>query len=414
MPTLAEQSLNTKETNQSAGAAIRRRPLRIAVVGSRGIPSAYSGVERACESLYLRLAERGHHVTCYCRPEYAPDGPHMYRGVTLRPTRAITTQALDNLSSTFVALGHALRAGNFDLVHFHAIPAGFFAPLARLRGFPVISTIQGLDWRRAKWKGIGSVVIKQAERFLVHEARRMIVVSRELQAYYRAQYGRITSYVPNGVELVQPAMYADDTVLRTFELQPREYLLYLARLVPEKRTHDLIQAFAQVRTDKKLIIAGDSSPTSSYVAELKRLAASDSRIMFIGFQRGDAVHTLFHNASGYVLPSELEGLPLSLLEAMSHGTTPIVSDIGPHRELLSPISGYNLFFKPHDVSGLADCLHRLLAAPDHYNALGRRIRQFVEQNFSWNAITDLTEDLYYDAIENGPDRAFDLSLGGRA
>src|ERR1700733_11108844 len=109
-----------------------RKPLRIAVVGSRGMPSAYSGVERACESLYIRLATRGHHVTCYCRPEYAPHGRDVYRGVSLEPTATISLRSLDTLSSTFTALCRAVTSGRFDLVHFHAIPPGFFAPIPRL------------------------------------------------------------------------------------------------------------------------------------------------------------------------------------------------------------------------------------------------------------------------------------------
>jgi glycosyltransferase involved in cell wall biosynthesis len=144
------------------------------------------------------------------------------------------------------------------------------------------------------------------------------------------------------------------------------------------------------------------------------MAATDNRVIFTGFQRGDAVHTLFHHANGYVLPSELEGLPLSLLEAMSHGTTPIVSDIGPHRELLASVPGYDLFFKSHDVAGLTDRLNRMLAQPEIYRELGVRIQKFAEKNFSWDAITRLTEDLYFDALRGAPETAFDFPLGGGA
>lgn len=388
-----------------------RRPLRIAAVGSRGMPSAYSGVERACESLYIRLAARGHQVTCYCRPEYAPHGRDVYRGVSLEPTATISLRSLDTLSSTFTALCRAVTSGRFDLVHFHAIPPGFFAPIARLRRIPIISTIQGLDWQRAKWRGLGSKVIKQGERFLVRDATRMIVVSRELKSYYRSQYDRTTSYMPNGVEVVTRSMYSDDSVLQEFGLKPKDYILYLARLVPEKRTQDLIQAFARVKTEKKLVIAGEAGYTNAYAADLRRMASADNRVIFTGFQRGNAVHTLFHNANGYVSASELEGLPLSLLEAMSHGTTPIVSDIAPHRELLGAVPGYDLFFEPHDVAGLTDRLNRMLTQPELYRDLGLRIQSFAEENFSWDAITTLTEDLYFDALQGGPERAFDFPFG---
>lgn len=387
------------------------RPLRIASVGARGLPSAYSGIERACDSLYARLVERGHQVTFYCRPEYALQGPEVYRGIRLQPTRCIATRSLDTLSSVFTAMAHTVLMGGYDLVHLHAIPPGVFASMPKLRGIPLVSTIQGLDWQRAKWRGTGSAVIKFGERLIVRNARRMIVVSRDLKSYYQGRYGRVTSYIPNGVERVNASMVADNRVLDQFGLKPKEYFLYLARLVPEKRTQDLVRAYAQIKTKKKLVIAGEAGYTDSYVAGLRELAASDLRVQFVGFQRGNAVHALFHNASGYVLPSEIEGLPLALLEAMSHGTVPLVSDIAPHRELLGSIRGYDLFFQPGDVEGLAASLRKLLAQPTHYEDMGGRIRTFVEANYGWEAITTLTEKLYYDVLANGPDQSFDLVAG---
>lgn len=177
-----------------------RRPLRIASVGARGLPSAYSGIERACDSLYARLVERGHQVTLYCRPEYALQGPEVYRGIQLHPTRCIATRSLDTLSSVFTAMTHAVLNGGYDLVHLHAIPPGVFASMPKLRGIPLVSTIQGLDWQRAKWRGTGSTVIKLGERSIVRNAKRMIVVSKDLKSYYHGRYGRVTSYIPNGVE----------------------------------------------------------------------------------------------------------------------------------------------------------------------------------------------------------------------
>lgn len=206
-------------------------------------------------------------------------------------------------------------------------------------------------------------------------------------------------------------MLADHSVLGQFGLKPKEYFLYLARLVPEKRTQDLVRAFARVKSDKKLVIAGEAGYTDSYVTGLRELAATDRRVQFVGFQRGNAVHSLFHNASGYVLPSEIEGLPLALLEAMSHGTVPLVSDIAPHRELLGSIPGYDLFFTPGDIDGLAASLTKVLAHPAHYEDIGRKIRTFVEANYGWETITALTEKLYYDVLTNTPDKPFDHAAG---
>jgi glycosyltransferase involved in cell wall biosynthesis len=309
---------------------------------------------------------------------------------------------------------HAVSSQRYDLIHLHAIPPGVFAALPRLRGIPLVSTIQGLDWQRAKWKGLGSKVIKHGERTIVRNARRMIVVSRDLKNYYQKEYGRVSSHIPNGVEIAPRWEHEAAEVLNAYDLKPNDYFLFLARLVPEKRTDDLLRAYMKLGTEKKLVIAGESGYTDGYVAELKRLASSDRRIFFVGFQREKAVHALLGNASGFVLPSEIEGLPVALLEAMSHGTIPIVSSIPPHRELLGGIPGYDLFFAPRDIDGLASCLNRLLSSPDYYKRLGRDIRRFAEANFGWDALTTLTESVYYDALEGDEDRSFDFAAGSEA
>jgi glycosyltransferase involved in cell wall biosynthesis len=375
--------------------------LRIAAIGARGVPNAYSGIERACESLYTRLVTRGHHVTFYCRPEYAPNGPEMFRGILLEPTGYIATRSMDTLSSVFTALKHAVTSGRFDLVHLHAMAPGIFSFMPRLRGLPIVSTIHGLDWQR---------VMKLAERSLVRDATRMIVVSRDLKEYYRSTYGRLTSYIPNGVEMVSNGRDVDQSVLQSFGLKPKQYFLYLSRLVPEKRPDDLIRAYSQIQTDKKLVIAGEAGYTDRYVAELRQTASTDKRVIFTGFQRGDAVHALFQNAAASVHPSELEGLPMALLEAMSHGTIPIVSDIAPHRELLSSIPGYDLFFVPRDVAGIVRALNNFLSQEDGYEVLGAKLKELAEAHYSWDAIAAKTESLYYDAVAGGTDQEFNLSL----
>jgi glycosyltransferase involved in cell wall biosynthesis len=190
----------------------------------------------------------------------------------------------------------------------------------------------------------------------------------------------------------------DLSVLPKFGLEPSRYVLYLARLVPEKRVEDLLRAFMAIRSPQRLAIVGEGGFTGDYVTGLKRLAASDPRIVFTGFQQRAAVRSLFSNASIYVLPSELEGLPLSLLECIDVGTPAVVSDIAPHRELLGNTPGYDLFFTPGDVTMLQAKLVLALGRPLHYRKVAAQIRDSVRKYFDWGVIADQTEQLYYKAL----------------
>lgn len=375
------------------------KPLKIACIGARGIPSSYSGIEKACEGLYSSLAMRGHDITVYCRPEYVAQSPCAYRGVRLRSAPTLHTKSLDTLSHVAASLTHALIRERYDLIHLHALAPGIFSPLCRLSGVPTVATVHGLDWQRAKWKGVASVVLRAAERSIVKNVDQILVVSRDLQSYFRDRHNRATTYMPNGVETPNETDCHCTAVLKEFTLEPNGYLLYLGRLVPEKRIDDLILAFRRVQTCHKLVITGEGGYTDPYVAHLHRLATSDPRVVFTGLQNGPAVHTLLRNAALFVLPSELEGLPMALLECMQHGTPAVVSDIPPHRELLGGIPGFDLFFQPHDVAELHMRLHSGLALLDHYRTVARSARDHVLNSHSWPALALRTENIFYQTLE---------------
>ena len=373
-------------------------PLRIAVIGPRGIPSSYSGIERVTESLYGALAARGHEVTVYCRPEYVEQSPQFYKGIRLIGTGAVNGRSLGTVSHVFTSSFHALRRERYDVVHLHALAPGLVAPLYRWWGVPTVATVHGIDWQRAKWKGLGARVLHRAERWLVGSVDELITVSRDLEDYYRRAYGRASSLIPNGTDLT-PDAPLDTALLERLGLAAGEYVLFVARLVPEKRVEDLIRAFRAVETRVRLAIVGDSSHTDAYAAGLRREAAGDPRVVFTGVQPRANVESLFRGATAFVLPSELEGMSMALLQALEMGVPSIVSSLPVHHELLDRIEGYDLFFAPGDVAALQERLHRVLTQRDRYRRVALRAQAHIRRAHSWPAIAEQTERLYHRLVQ---------------
>jgi glycosyltransferase involved in cell wall biosynthesis len=380
------------------------RRLRIAVLGCRGIPSAYSGVERVVEGLYCTLAERGHEITVYGRPDCAPNGVAMYRGVRVIGTPTIESRSLGTALQVSTGALSILREGKYDLVHTHAQAAGLVVPVLKRFGVPVVSTIHGIDWQRAKWAGLGARVLQRAERWIVRATDEMVVISRDLEAYYRDRYGRATRYIPNATDLTDDVPIDVERLAR-FGVSPGRYVISVSRLVPEKRIEDLICAFRALDTAHRLLIVGGSSHTDDYVARLQREAEGDHRIVFTGPQPRDTVVTLLRGAELYVLPSELEGMPISLLEALEMGLPSLVSRLPVHEEILGSIEGYDLFFPARDVRGLRDRLSHALAHASRYRQLACRIQAHVRAHYTWPAIADQTEDLYRRLLVATEDRS---------
>jgi glycosyltransferase involved in cell wall biosynthesis len=275
------------------------------------------------------------------------------------------------------------------------------SPLFRSFAIPTVATVHGIDWQRAKWKGLGAVVLRRAERWMVRNVDEIITVSRDLEQYYRESYGRRTRVIPNGTEITRDEAAFDVEWLASFGLTPGGFVLSVARHVPEKRIEDLIAAFRTLDVPLRLALVGDSSHTDEYAAGLRRLAADDPRIVFTGAQPRHRIEDLFRAASIFVLPSELEGMPMALLQALEMGVPSIVSAIPVHCELLEPIEEYDLFFPPGDTAALAGCLSRVIAAPDRHRAIALRIQQHVRRAHSWPAIAARTEAIYYELAGRG-------------
>ena len=338
--------------------------LRIAMLGHKRIPSREGGIEIVVEELSTRMVQLGHSVTCYNRKGHHVSGAEFdgevkseYKGMKLKTVPTIEKKGLAAVTSSLFASLFA-AVGSYDVVHIHAEGPAFFCWLPKLFRKRVIVTVHGIDWQREKWKsGFGSKFIRQGEKNAVKYADEIIVLSKGVKNYFKDTYGRETRFIPNGVN--RPEIQNANLITEKLGLTKDSYILFLGRLVPEKGIRYLVEAFKNVKTDKKLVIAGGSSDTDSFMAELKELAKGDDRILFTGFVQGAMLDELYSNAYIYTLPSDLEGMPLSLLEAMSYGNCCLVSDIPECAEVVEDKA---LIFKKADVKDLQS---KLQDACDH-------------------------------------------------
>ena len=382
--------------------------LRIAMLGHKTIPSRQGGIEIVVEELATRMVEQGHKVTVYNRSghhvsgkEFDEEKKNEYKNVRIKYVPTIHKRGLAAVtSSAFGAIACAF--GRYDVVHFHAEGPCAMLWLPKLFGKRCIATIHGLDHQRAKWGRFASAYIMMGEKCAVKFADEIIVLSENVQKYFRDTYGRETVFIPNGVN--RPVIREADIIKKKFGLEKDSYILFLGRLVPEKGIRYLIEAFKQVRTDKKLVIAGGASDTDAFATELKELAKEDDRILFTGFVQGAELDELYSNAYVYSLPSDLEGMPLSLLEAMSYGNCCLVSDI---EECTSVVQDKALIFRKSDVNDLRE---KLQYACDHAEVV-RKMKMdaadYICKRYDWEHVTDQTLQLYKKRnVERVLDRQF--------
>jgi len=386
------------------------RPMRIAVVGGRGVPSTYSGVETICENLFAEFVKLGHHVTVYCRKQVLSDKLGEHKGIKLVRTSSINGK-LETPSHTIASCWHAVRNGDvhdngkpFDLFSFHAIPPNVAQFIPARANIPTISHIHGLDHQREKWKGLGAKIICKAEREMIKHAAQLVTVNRSIVDYYRTNFDRDCALLPNGIHPVTDDFTPDRATLEQFKLEEKKFLVTISRLVPEKRHNDVINAFLKLNHDMKLVIVGEGNNSSDYVESLKKLAGNNDKIIFTGLQKGAALQTLFRCARLYVSASELEGLPSSLLECMDRNVCAVVSDIPPHRELMERVAGYDLLFPVGEVDALRRSLERALLSPEHAARFASGARQLVRSQYTWPVLARATEKLYLKVLHDRSSR----------
>lgn len=368
-----------------------RDRLRIAMLGHKHMLSREGGIEIVVRELATRMAALGHEVTCYDRHTRHVSGQTLdarreYEGVQIRPVWTVERRGLAAMTSSLAAAWRAAW-GRYDVVHIHAEGPAAMCWLPRLAGKRVVVTIHGLDWQRAKWGGFASRYIRWGEKQAVRHADAIIVLSGATRDYFHRQYGRETVYIPNGIS--RPVPREADSIRRQWGLCKDGYVLFLGRIVPEKGLRYLIEAWKGIETDRKLVIAGGSSDTAAFMDELK--AEAGKNVIFTGFQQGEVLEELYSNAWVYCLPSDVEGMPISLLEAMSYGNCCLVSDIP---ECAGVVGDRAATFAHGDVGALRTALQALLDDPAAVRRYRDGAADYICGKYDWGSVVEKTLAVY--------------------
>ncbi|HEC78823.1 MAG TPA: glycosyltransferase [candidate division WOR-3 bacterium] len=362
--------------------------MKIVFVGQKGVPAKFGGIERHVEELGWRLAERGHSVIVYSRRHYNCFSG-IYRNMRVVSLPAIKQKHTEMISHTFLSLFDLLDK-KVDIIHIHGVDPALISFIPRLKT-KVVVTSHDRAYRREKWGPIAKKFSRMAERVFIVSPHKKIVVSQTLKKYYEEKYDCEVVYIPNGVEIPKEQGSAE---LGKFGLSKGEYFLFVGRIVPTKGCEILIEAFKRMKTDKKLVFAGGSSYTDSYYERLRRKA--DKRVLFLGYRYGKELAQLYANAYCFVMPSEVEGLALTLLEAMSYKRCVIYSDIPENVEAARDAG---IAFRNKDVDDLAAKIDLALQNPSLCRELGAKARKRVENEYDWDRVVDQTEELYQTLLE---------------
>lgn len=368
--------------------------MKIAMIGHKRIPSREGGVEIVVEELSTRLVKEGHQVDAYNRKGKNVQDKNVdkdksklkeYKGINIKTIPTINKKGIDALLYSFFATIRALF-GRYDVIHYHAEGPCAMLWIPHLFGIKTVATIHGLDWQRSKWGGFATKYIKFGEKIAAKYADEIIVLSRGVQEYFKDTYDRETNFIPNGVN--KPEIKEANLIKEKWGLEKDNYILFLARIVPEKGLHYLIDAYKQIKTDKKLVIAGGASHTNDYLEEIKEKVKDDNRIIMTGFVQGEEWEELYSNCYLYCLPSDIEGMPISLLEAMSYGCNCLVSDI---EENVQVTEGYATTFKKGNIDDLKEKLENRLNQDDVFKK--EEISNCVLEKYNWEEVVKSTENL---------------------
>jgi len=381
-----------------------KRKLKIAMIGQKGIPAVYGGVERHVEEIASRLVKKGHEVTVYSRPYYMDENQYkelIYKGISIKVLPTVRSKHLDAIVHCFVSSLNLFRK-KYDIVHYHAIGPSTVSFIARMFLKKTVATIHGLDWQRKKWNFLATLYLKFAERTAYYFPNKTISVSRTLKDYYDKKYNGNIEYIPNGVNSAPEP--SNEIITQKHGLETNGYVVFISRLEPEKGCHYLIEAFKKISTDKKLVIVGDSIYSKDYVRSLHEMAENNENIIFTGNVIGQELAELFENAYLFVLPSEIEGLPIVILEALSFGKCILASDIPENMEVLFPPpkkngSQYGYSFHSKNINDLSEKLETLIDSPEKVAEMASKAKEYVEQNFKWDIITNQTEQVYYSLMK---------------
>jgi glycosyltransferase involved in cell wall biosynthesis len=369
--------------------------MKIAFIGQKGIPAKSGGIERHVEEIAVRMAKQGHEVFVYVRNNYTPKEMTSYKGVHLVHLPSISTKHLDAISHTFLASIHAL-VSRYDIIHYHAIGPALLSFIPRFFKWktPVVATFHCQDYYHQKWGAIARAALRLGEFMTCKIPNKTIAVSKSLALIAKEKYNAETTIIPNGAVI----SYCEKTdKISAWNLKDKKYILSQGRLIKHKGVHYLIEAFKQLEdTSKvpnnfKLVIVGDGFHTDDYVRYLHTISKGRENIIFTGAQTGEAMEQLFSHAYLFVQPSESEGMSLSLLEAMGHGLTPLVSDI---KENMDVVEQDGFSFVSKSMTDLRDRLAYLLSRSEEVERVGILAKQKIQEQYSWDSIARKTVDLY--------------------
>lgn len=348
--------------------------MKIAMIGSRGIPACYGGLEKHVHEISRRLSKMGLDVLVYCRSPFTDDRSCFYKGIERIILPTVKYKNLDTIIYAFLATIDVIFR-RVDVVHYHGIGPAIFIGLPRLFGKKTVVTIHSLNWQHSKWGKGAQLFLKLSEKIAILFAHEVIVVSKDLKAYINEYYQREALYIPNGIET--PVFRTSDHI-KQWKLMPQQYILTVSRLVPEKGLHHLIQAYTQLKTNFPLVVAGRVDKSDSYAQRL--LDASNSHVIYVGFQQKETLQELYSNARLFVLPSQREGLPIALIEALSYALPCLASDIPANVEGLH---NFGMTFKSGDAADLGMRLQEILDKPTSNHLAMQQASVFMQQHYNW-------------------------------
>ncbi len=374
---------------------IRKEHPRVAIIGHKRIPSREGGIEVVVEELAVRYAERGWFVDAYNRSGYHVSGKEFhdvkyknYKGVRIITIPTFRNGKLNAIVYSVLATVRALFS-RYDVYHYHAEGPCIMLWLPRLFGKKIVATIHGLDWQRAKWGGFATRMLKHGEKNAARYADEVIVLSKSMQQYFLDNYGRKTLYIPNGIS--RPERVEAREMVEKWGISSYNYILFLARIVPEKGLHYLIDAYEKLDTDLKLVIAGGASNAEEYMDEIKKRVDADDNMIMTYFVQGRKLWELLSNAYVFVLPSDVEGMAISLLEAMSYGNCCVVSDIPENTEV---VEDHAVIFRHSDPEDLREKLQDLIDHPEKAEEYRGKAADFILRKYDWDRCADDTLKVY--------------------
>jgi glycosyltransferase involved in cell wall biosynthesis len=361
--------------------------MRIAILGTRGVPASYGGFETFAEQLSTRLVERGHQVTVYCRSHYVSPRQIEYHGVHLKVLPTIRHKYFDTIVHTFLSSLHALTR-RFDAALICNAANAPFAPILRLAGVPVALNVDGLEHKRKKWNWMGRGYYRMAERLATLLPNEVVTDASVIQDYYLARYNTPSTMIVYGAEIERRP---DRAAVKQWGVEPNRYVLYVSRLEPENNAHLVIEAFKRVRTSHRLLIVGDAPYAHEYIRELRERAESDPRIIFTGFVFGDSYRALQQNAYCYVHATEVGGTHPALVEAMGYGNC-VLALAAPENVEVVGEAGIHY----GNVDELAEQLQRVLRDASTVASYRQRAQDRVRQFYNWEGVVDRYESLFAD------------------